>query len=70
MLLDVFAVDEVVFLPPLSSLVVDEVVFAELAEVMSVLPGVLPAPEVGETAGAEEATEEPEPEPEPEEEDA
>jgi hypothetical protein len=37
--LDAFALDEdVVFLPPLSSLVVKDVDFTELAEVTSVLP--------------------------------
>lgn len=60
--LDAFAAEEedVVFLPPLSSL---DVVFAELADVTSVLPGVLLAPGVEEATYAE-ATEDPDPEPE------
>lgn len=66
LLLVVFAVDEevVVFLPPLSSLFVEEVevVFAELTEVTRVLPGVLLAPEVVGATVAEDAIEDPEPE--------
>jgi hypothetical protein len=53
--LDALAVDEdVVFLPPLSSLVVEDADFAELTEVVSVLPA-------DETTAAE-ALEDPEPE--------
>jgi hypothetical protein len=53
--LDALAVDEdVVFLPPLSSLVVEDANFAELTEVTSVLPA--------DEATATEALEDPNPE--------